>query len=278
VNSIGGNPRELRYYPWGGVRYAYGTTPTDYRFTGQQEVSYINLYWYNSRLYDPALGRWIQPDSIIPDPNNPLDWDRYSYVRNSPIKYTDPSGHLSDNQIERWTGLKIDDIDDELLKMLQAARFGDALYGYNANGELTPYGILSLDDSGHLAFGTTSTYSLLNSGMAGWMLSRRIGDTSYLVYHTGGYEHPSDTGIDGLYSLGEGTEEVTSALGKLIETTVAGLGIGVGVEVLCPQCPKGVALLASGGFSFLYGAVDLVLFSQPGDLSLTYWTLAKTNG
>jgi ABC-type transporter Mla maintaining outer membrane lipid asymmetry ATPase subunit MlaF len=28
VNSIGGNPRELRYYPWGDVRWASGTTPT----------------------------------------------------------------------------------------------------------------------------------------------------------------------------------------------------------------------------------------------------------
>ena len=34
------------------------------------------------------------PDSIIPDPYNLLDWDRYSYVRNNPLKYTDPDGHF----------------------------------------------------------------------------------------------------------------------------------------------------------------------------------------
>ena len=45
---------ETRYYPWGGVRWASGTTPTDYRFTGQHEVSYINLYWYGSMRYDRA--------------------------------------------------------------------------------------------------------------------------------------------------------------------------------------------------------------------------------
>jgi hypothetical protein len=37
--------------------------------------------------------RWIQPDSIIPDIYNSLDLDRYSYTRNNPIKYNDPSGH-----------------------------------------------------------------------------------------------------------------------------------------------------------------------------------------
>lgn len=34
---------------------------------------------------DPYLNRRIQPDSIIPSLNNPLDWDRYSYVRNNPL-------------------------------------------------------------------------------------------------------------------------------------------------------------------------------------------------
>ena len=51
------------------------------------------MYYYGARWYDAYLNRWIQPDSIIPDPGNSLDWDRYSYVRNNPIKYTDPSGH-----------------------------------------------------------------------------------------------------------------------------------------------------------------------------------------
>ncbi len=49
----------------------------------------------------PALGRFAQADTIIPQPGNPLDWDRYSYVRNSPINYTDPSGHYAcDREID----------------------------------------------------------------------------------------------------------------------------------------------------------------------------------
>ncbi len=49
---------------------------------------------YNARYYDPAIGRFISADTIIPNPTNPQDLNRYSYVRNNPINYTDPSGHL----------------------------------------------------------------------------------------------------------------------------------------------------------------------------------------
>jgi hypothetical protein len=51
------------------------------------------LYWYNSRWYDPALGRFVQPDSIIPSQTDPLSWDRYCYTLNNPVRYNDPSGH-----------------------------------------------------------------------------------------------------------------------------------------------------------------------------------------
>jgi len=84
---------EMRYSAWGGVRYNSGITPTDYTYTGQYSDSYINLLWYGSRHYDPELGRFIQPDTIVPDPNNPQAWDRYSYTFNNPVRYTDPSGH-----------------------------------------------------------------------------------------------------------------------------------------------------------------------------------------
>jgi RHS repeat-associated protein len=60
---------------------------------GQRLESYINLYWYGSRWYDAYLNRWIQPDSIIPDPNDSQSYDRYAYVLNNPLRYIDPSGN-----------------------------------------------------------------------------------------------------------------------------------------------------------------------------------------
>ena len=47
----------------------------------------------NARYYDPTLGAFTQPDTIIPNPASPASFNRYAYVTNNPIKYTDPSGH-----------------------------------------------------------------------------------------------------------------------------------------------------------------------------------------
>ena len=39
------------------------------------------------------MGRFISPDSVVPDYANPQDLNRYSYVRGNPVRFTDPSGH-----------------------------------------------------------------------------------------------------------------------------------------------------------------------------------------
>jgi hypothetical protein len=36
-------------------------------------------------MYSPTLGRFIQPDSIVPGAGNPQAYNRYSYVLNDPI-------------------------------------------------------------------------------------------------------------------------------------------------------------------------------------------------
>ena len=75
------------------MRAASGTTSTDYRYTGQRNEAEIGLYYYVVRFFDPALGRFISADTVVPEPGNPIDWDRYAYANNNPIRYNDPSGH-----------------------------------------------------------------------------------------------------------------------------------------------------------------------------------------
>ena len=53
------------------------------------------LYFYNARYYDPALGRFISADTIVPQPGNPQSLNRYSYVGNQPTVSIDPSGHAA---------------------------------------------------------------------------------------------------------------------------------------------------------------------------------------
>ena len=99
ANSSGALAAELRYKGWGENRLTSGTTPTTYRFTGQRQESGLGaaggegLYYYGARWYDSTLGRFIQADTIVPNPGNSQSWDRYAYVGNNPLKYIDPSGH-----------------------------------------------------------------------------------------------------------------------------------------------------------------------------------------
>jgi RHS repeat-associated protein len=67
---------------------------TDLGYTGQRNYAYINLLDYGARWYSAALGRFIQPDSIVPDLTDTQAWNRFSYVNNNPVKYNDPTGHL----------------------------------------------------------------------------------------------------------------------------------------------------------------------------------------
>jgi hypothetical protein len=46
-------------------------------------------------MYDPYLNRWTQPDTIVSEPGSTQGLNRYSYVENNPILYSDPSGHCS---------------------------------------------------------------------------------------------------------------------------------------------------------------------------------------
>jgi len=47
----------------------------------------------NGRIYDGRLGRFLQADPHIQEPNNSQSLNRYSYVVNNPLSYTDPTGY-----------------------------------------------------------------------------------------------------------------------------------------------------------------------------------------
>jgi len=66
-----------------------------YKYTGQELDTASNLYFYESRYYHAIFGRFIAPDTVVPDPFNPQDLNRYNYARNSPPNYTDPTGFTS---------------------------------------------------------------------------------------------------------------------------------------------------------------------------------------
>jgi RHS repeat-associated protein len=89
------------YYPYGSVRASTGALPTDITFTAQRSDA-TGLYFYNARYYAPLSGRFISADTIVPEPGNPQDLNRYAYARGNPLKYTDPTGHFSEDELNEY--------------------------------------------------------------------------------------------------------------------------------------------------------------------------------
>jgi RHS repeat-associated protein len=100
-NRNGAVLERMAFDPWGrrvsdqGVVQA-GLNPAhgDRGFTGHEHLDEIGLVHMNGRMYDPVLGRFLSPDPIIQSPDELQNYNRYSYVLNSPLRYTDPSGNF----------------------------------------------------------------------------------------------------------------------------------------------------------------------------------------
>jgi RHS repeat-associated protein len=63
-----------------------------YAYTGQEQDEFGGLMYYGARWYDSKLGRFISEDPATASPEDPLSINRYTYCRNNPLIYTDPTG------------------------------------------------------------------------------------------------------------------------------------------------------------------------------------------
>jgi RHS repeat-associated protein len=106
TDATGAVTQRYAYDPWGKRRHtdgrydAFGTLIADYPsgsdrgFTGHEHLDDIGLIHMNGRLYDPHLGRFLQPDPYVQALHQLQHFNRYSYVLNNPLNATDPSGEL----------------------------------------------------------------------------------------------------------------------------------------------------------------------------------------
>jgi RHS repeat-associated protein len=93
ANGWGSLVSSQRYLPYGLPRLAPGIGETDFSFTGQRGLSAVGLMDYKARFFNPGVGQFASPDVIVPGYTKSSSLNRFIYVDNNPIKYTDPSGH-----------------------------------------------------------------------------------------------------------------------------------------------------------------------------------------
>jgi len=65
-------------------------------YTGHEHLPDFDLINMNGRVYDPVLGRFLSPDPFVQFPGAVNGYNRYSYVMNNPLIFTDPSGYRPD--------------------------------------------------------------------------------------------------------------------------------------------------------------------------------------
>ena len=104
TDDTGSVVERLAYDPWGKRRFTNGTADKndeivgltlDRGFTMHENLDEMGVIHMNRRIYDPLIGRFMSADPFIQAPENLQSHNRFSYVMNNPLSYTDPSGYFS---------------------------------------------------------------------------------------------------------------------------------------------------------------------------------------
>lgn len=88
-----GNPcYQATFTPCGEEHATQTTCQQNYKFTGHERDAETGLDYAFARYYDSRLGRFLSPDPVGGDANNPQSLNRYAYVANNPTNFVDLSG------------------------------------------------------------------------------------------------------------------------------------------------------------------------------------------
>jgi len=102
ITNASGTVVERRSFDaWGRPRHpdnwGYTSIPAwtllDRGYTGHEHLFGFDLINMNGRIYDPIIGRFLSPDPYVQGVGT-QGFNRYSYARNNPLKYTDPTGEF----------------------------------------------------------------------------------------------------------------------------------------------------------------------------------------
>jgi RHS repeat-associated protein len=103
TDSSGNVIRRVSYLPWGQDRGVDASFTPKLQFNFKEKDA-TGFYDYGARLYNPATGRWLSPDTSIEDGPN-----RYAYVGNNPQTKIDPTGHQTQDPRRRYETPILDD-------------------------------------------------------------------------------------------------------------------------------------------------------------------------
>lgn len=81
---------------------SYEITRTYVGNTGQRNISGMGLMDRYAHFYSPAVGSFLQPDTIISSFEDSQSMNRFSYVLNNPMLFLVPTGPMSETTQNFW--------------------------------------------------------------------------------------------------------------------------------------------------------------------------------
>lgn len=94
MDESGNIVNRYSYDEWGNIVEKTEGISNPIRYAGEYYDEESGLYYLRARYYDPTIGRFITRDSYEGDISNPLTINLYTYCRNNPLIFVDPSGHM----------------------------------------------------------------------------------------------------------------------------------------------------------------------------------------
>ncbi len=94
LDELGNGKLSYEYDDFGETEI-HGTSNLDNEicYTGSIYDESIGHYYLNARYYNPANGRFLSQDTYRGEVENPYTLHLYTYCKNDPVNYVDPSGH-----------------------------------------------------------------------------------------------------------------------------------------------------------------------------------------
>lgn len=225
------------------------------------EMGVINM---NGRVYDPLIGRFLTADPHIQAPDDLQSFNRYSYVKNNPLAYTDPSGYFFK---KLWKKVK---------KVVVAVVIVVAAVYTAGLAASAAAGAMGYSSVAAATVGAGATYS---SAIAVGAAAGAAGSFTSTLLATGNVEKALKNGVKGAIAGGV-TAGVTHGIadfnwgrymnGEQVRVDWRGIPVSSipqrGIQVLGSSVASGVSNAATGG-SFSAGASGALPYNLFGEAS-----------
>lgn len=119
TDYLGAVLERYSFDPWGKRRdpatwvspavgtFSFDPAFNDRGYTGHEHIDHLGLVNMNGRVYDPEIGRFLSADPFVQFPESTQGYNRYTYVGNNPLSYTDPSGFFSFKKLLSYVGIAL---------------------------------------------------------------------------------------------------------------------------------------------------------------------------